>query len=220
MDVLVVAAHPDDELLGVGGTVIKHVDAGDSVHVVIMSEGSSSRYGDHMKSELRCAARRASEVMGSASLTFGDLPDQRLDTLPIIEVTQQIQRLVQEIRPSVVYTHGATDANRDHTVVSEATWTAVRPYSAPWVKRVVFFETPSSTEWGMPLTGKALVPNFFSDISQQLTRKLQAMAEYESETRPYPHPRSLRALEERARHYGSLCGLEAAEPLVLARLVE
>lgn len=216
--VLVVAAHPDDEVLGGGATFAKHVDAGDDVHAVVVSEGASARYVDAMRSTLRECAERSAEIIGFSSIRFLSLPDQRLDALPLVDVTQAIEVIVSELRPSVVYTHSHVDVNADHGVVARATWTACRPYAAPSVERLLAFETPSSTEWAWPMTEAAFLPGWFVDVGATLQRKLDAMACYPSELRDYPHPRSERALSERAAYWGSVSGCAAAEPFVVLRV--
>ncbi len=219
MRVLVVAAHPDDELLGPGGTLARHVHEGDEVHVRILSDGVSSRYPTHMQSVLTGAASQVGTHLRFASVTVDDFPDQRLDQLPLLEVTQRIESAVDELRPEFVYTHFHGDVNADHGIAAQATWTACRPYVAPQLRQFAVFETPSSTEWGWPVAGSQFLPNHFVDIGDYLGLKLDAMALYESELRPYPHPRSIRALTERAAHWGSVVGREAVEAFQVMREV-
>ncbi len=218
MSVLVVAAHPDDELLGPGGTLARHVLEGEEVHAVILAEGASSRYEDGMAGVLASASRDAAKLLGLSSVEVGSFPDQRLDTLPLLEVTQHVEAIVDQLRPTVVYTHFPGDVNADHGVVARATWTACRPYVVPRLRRFAVYETASSTEWAWPL-GDAFRPNHFVDIEATLSQKLRAMACYESELRPYPHPRSLQALEERAAHWGSQVGRRAVEAFQVLREV-
>jgi LmbE family N-acetylglucosaminyl deacetylase len=215
--VLVVASHPDDEVLGGGGTFAKHVDAGDEVHAVVISEGATARYEDGMRSTLRSCAERSGAVIGFSSIRFLSMPDQRLDATPLLEVTQALEPIISELKPQIVYTHSHVDVNADHGVVARATWTACRPYAAPTVRRLLAFETPSSTEWAWPTTESAFQPAWFVDVSETLQRKLDALACYEPELRDYPHPRSLRALAERAAYWGSTVGARAIEPFVLLR---
>jgi LmbE family N-acetylglucosaminyl deacetylase len=217
MKVLLVAAHPDDEVLGPGGTVTRHVAEGDEVTILILADHGSVRYDEERMREVRRAARAASSRMGVSEVRFGELEDQKLDVLPILEVTQRVEAMLQEVQPEIVYTHHRGDINRDHTVVHEATLTAARPYSAPFVRRVLCYETPSATEWAGPYPESAFVPNLFVDISDHLEAKLQAMAEYPSELREAPHPRSLEALRSHAAHWGSVIGVTAAEPFMLVR---
>lgn len=217
--VLVVAAHPDDEVLGAGATLARHVDAGDDVHAVIVSEGASSRYPTEAATELALAAERSASVIGFKSLRMLGLPDQRLDGLPLIDVVQTLEPLIADVRPDVIYTHSTSDVNVDHGVVSRAVWTASRPFAAPWLSAIYAFETPSSTEWSVP-GDPQFRPQRYVDTHAVLQRKLDAMACYEKELRDYPHPRSLRALRERAAYWGSHAGVLSAEPFEVMRQIE
>jgi LmbE family N-acetylglucosaminyl deacetylase len=200
----------------------RHALAGDQVHALVLADGATSRYADGMDEVLAKCAHRAAEVLGLASLRMLSLPDQRLDVLPLVQVTAQVEAVVAELKPRVVYTHFPGDANADHAVVARAAWTACRPYVLPGLRRFAVFETPSSTEWGWPVQGGGIsgfAPTVYTDVAGTLERKLDAMACYGTELRDYPHPRSLRALRERAAYWGSHVGLAAAEPLQLLREV-
>jgi LmbE family N-acetylglucosaminyl deacetylase len=214
---LIVAAHPDDELLGVGGTAAQHARRGDSVRSVVMCEGISVRYSPEREAEVQEQGQRAASLLGVTKLDLLRNPDQRLDTLPISELTGQVEKIVQDFQPDVVYTHFAGDLNRDHRVVAEAVLVACRPYVAPSVREILMFETASSTEWGIPLMMPHFVPTVFVSISDVLNLKLEAFKCYTAELRQYPHPRSLEALRERAQYWGSQVNQSAAEPFVLVR---
>lgn len=218
LKVLVIAAHPDDEVLGPGGTLIRHFKSGDEIRAVIVCSAHSIRYreGEH---DQPGDAQRASHYLGATTAGLG-FPDQRLDAGSNLELIQALEREVQEFRPDVVYTHHWGDVNADHGRIAEAVDVAVRPFSAPWVKRVYAFHTPSSTEWTASRRDRPFVPNVFSDITAELDRKLDAMRCYQSELRRYPHPRSLRSLRERAGLWGSVANMTAAEPLMLLRARE
>lgn len=216
--VLVLAAHPDDELLGVGGTLARHVHGGDAVHAVVLAEGASSRYRSGLAEDLAKSAQRAAEMLRLSSLELWDLPDQRLDTLPLIDVVQRVEAVVDELRPDLVYTHFPGDVNADHEVVARAAWTACRPYVLPRLRRFAVFETPSSTEWGWS-AGSPFTPSLYVDVTGTLDAKLEAMACYETELRPPPHPRSLGALRERAAYWGSRVGRQSVEPFQVLREV-
>ncbi len=218
--VLVVAAHPDDELLGAGGTLAKHVADGDEVHAAVLSDGALSRYDPHMVGVLADCARRAGKVLGLTSVSVSAFPDQRLDTVPLTDLTRAIEEFVDQVRPTVVYTHFPHDVNADHGRVAQAAWVACRPYVVPGLRRFAVYETPSSTEWAWPLTGSVFAPALFVDIAATLEIKLTAMACYESELREYPHPRSLTALTERAAYWGSRIGVASAEAFQVLREVE
>jgi LmbE family N-acetylglucosaminyl deacetylase len=214
--IAVIGAHPDDELLGAGGTLALHALGGDDVHAIIVADGAGSRYSPEMKDTLEKQARRAAEVIGFASLRLLALPDQRLDTIPLIELTQRFEALLDDIAPGIVYTHFPEDVNDDHRVVAKCAWVACRPYRRR-LSRFAVFETPSSTEWGWPLPGTSLQPSLFVDITAALDVKVAAMECYETELRDYPHPRSARALRERAAQWGSVVDCLAAEPFRVLR---
>jgi LmbE family N-acetylglucosaminyl deacetylase len=217
--VLVVSAHPDDEILGVGGTVARHVRAGDQVTVVIAADGATSRYAAGAESMLRRCGEAAAAVLGVEDLRFLGMRDQRLDEGALIDVIQPIEKLVAEVRPEIVYTHHWGDLNRDHRAVSEAMTVACRPVGEGYPRRVLLFETPSASEWSAPDPGLQFIPTYFVDIAATIETKLEAMARYESELRPAPHPRSLSALRTRAQYWGQLVGRSYVEPFVLLREV-
>ena len=217
--IVVIGAHPDDELLGAGGTLARHVLSGDEVHAIVVADGARSRYPAELAATLEKQAHRAAEVIGFASLQLLSLPDQRLDTVPLIELTQRLEGVLDEIDPSIVYTHFPEDVNADHGLVARCAWTACRPYRRPQVRKFAVFETPSSTEWAWPMPGTELRPNLFVDVTDTLTTKIAAMDCYETELRDYPHPRSGRALRERAAYWGSHIGRPAAEPFAVLREV-
>ena len=217
MNVLVVAAHPDDELLGLGGTIASHTAKGDRVKVAVMCEGFSSRYNGDWDAEVRKQAKQAAQILGVTDLVLGDLPDQRLDTVPLCEVTKKVDQLIAESEPEVIYTHFGGDINHDHRKLTEAVLVAARPYSAPWVKEVLMFETPSSTEWGSPTLASPFQANVFVDVSKFLELKIKAFSCYSAEVRPSPHPRSLEALTDRARYWGSIINRPCAEAFLLVR---
>ena len=221
MTVLVVAAHPDDEALGCGGTIARHAAAGDDVVVVFIADGVTSRAPDEDRSaELvrrQEAARAAAAILGVRDVRFGDLPDNRLDTVPLLSVAQAVEAVVREVGPTTIYTHFAHDLNVDHRLVHEAVITAVRPQPGAAVTTVLTFETPSSTEWRAPGVGTPFAPDWFVDITDTLDLKLRALDAYAEEMRPWPHPRSREAIAHLAHWRGSTVGRIAAEAFVLAR---
>lgn len=219
MNVLVVAAHPDDEILGVGGTIASHVARGDQVRLAVMCEGVSSRYSPERDSEIRRQATEAARILGVTDVVLGDLPDQRLDTLPLGEIVNQVDSLMGAVQPEVIYTHFAGDVNRDHRVLAEAVLISARPYSARSLREILMFETPSSTEWSSPVLTTPFQPSVYVDIGEFLERKIKAFSCYSAELRPFPHPRSPEALADRARYWGSVVNRKSAEPFVLVRSI-
>ena len=222
--VLVVAAHPDDEVLGCGGTIAQHADAGDQVQVLIVAEGATSRLqkrdrlqADEELSTLAQSAQRAGSILGAAGVELLDLPDNRLDSLDRLDLIKRIEQRIDQHQPSVVYVHHAGDVNVDHRRLHEAVVTACRPTPGQPVKCLLSFEVASSTEWQPPGSASAFQPNWFVDISAQWQRKREALEAYASEMRPWPHARSLKAVEHLARWRGAQVGVEAAEAFCLLR---
>ena len=222
--ILVIAAHPDDEILGCGGTIAKHVKNGDEVIVVIMAEGLTSRdlERDRDKREkdlfdLGKIAESANKLLGVKSLFLHDLPDNRMDSVDRLEIIKVVENYIKKINPSTIYTHHSGDVNIDHRRIHEAVVTACRPQPNNCVKNVLFFEVASSTEWQTSNFNVPFIPNWFVDISETLALKLQALKIYNSEMRDYPHSRSIEALEYLAKWRGSCVGVESAEAFVLGR---
>jgi LmbE family N-acetylglucosaminyl deacetylase len=211
--VLVVAPHPDDEVLGLGGTLARHAAEGDEVHALILCEGVSLRYPDATEDFLAREGRGAAAVLGLASWTLVGLPDQGLDRVSLVEVAAPIERAVRELKPSVLYVPWRGDVNRDHQLAHEAALVAAR-CKAACVQRIIAYETPSETEWGVPYT---FSPNYFVDISRFLATKLEAMQCYASQASPAPHPRSIEHLRVRAHYWGHCMMMAAAEPFALLR---
>lgn len=220
MRVLVLAAHPDDEILGMGGTVARHTDAGDEVRIVVVTDGSSTQYpGDsEIRARKEAEAVRAAAELGVQDYVHLDLPDMRLDTLPHVDVNRVVEEQLVELSPEVVYTPHP-DVNRDHRVLFDSVAVATRPTPGQPVRRVLTYAPTSSTEW-TPSALNWFVPNWFVDITGALDRKLAAFAHYETERRDYPHPRSERAIRATAEFYGAGCGCEHAEPFVLVRSLQ
>ena len=218
--ILVIGAHPDDEILGLGGTLARHRALGDRVIAGLVADVGDVRYKQDTIDLVRECAQRSASILGIESVHFGGFPEQALEQLRIIEITQWIELLIADTEPEIIYTHHRGDINHDHQLVHAATLTAARPYNATSVKRVLTFETPSSTEWSGPYPEYLFAPNVFVDITATLGQKLEAMAAYPTELRDFPHPRSLESLRARATYWGSQIGVEAAEPFFLVREIQ
>jgi len=222
--VFIVAAHPDDEVLGCGGIIARHADAGDHVQVLILAEGATSRQQQRDRgqvnaelSNLARAAQKAGEILGASEVELLDLPDNRLDSLDRLDLIKLIEARIERYQPQIVYTHHSGDVNVDHRRLHQAVVTTCRPTPGHCVRRLLSFEVASSTEWQPPGSAPAFQPNWFVDISAQWERKQLALEAYASEMRPWPHARSIQALEHLARWRGAQVGVEVAEAFCLLR---
>lgn len=226
MNILVVAAHPDDEILGVGGTIAKHIAAGDTVDVLILGEGQTSRFarredaGAEILEELHADTLRAAAVLGIRHVSFENFPDNRFDSVPLLEIVKAVEAKTDELQPRIVYTHHGGDLNVDHQRTFQAVLTATRPMEDQPVKEIYAFETVSSTEWNFAYGDTAFTPNVFVKLTErQFAAKLEAMEAYRTELREYPHPRSLKMLEASANRWGGVSGARFVEAFETVRLI-
>lgn len=224
--VLVVAAHPDDEILGCGGTIIKHSLDGDDVYVLIMAEGLTSRdnsrnvdYREKELRELHSKSMEAAKIMGVKDVRLLSFPDNRMDGIELLDVVKKVEEVVEAVKPEIVYTHHAGDVNIDHTVTHNAVITACRSLPDCTVKTLLFFETLSSTEWQMMTSDKMFYPNWYENITDVFDKKIEALKCYDSEMREYPHPRSYINVEHLARYRGMIIGCNMAEAFSLGRMI-
>lgn len=214
--VLVVCAHPDDESLGLGGTISLHTKNTDQVFVLVFATGQLGR-DDSKKgvTERRNQGKKACSILGVKTVEFLDYEDQVLDRIPLSELTVKIEKVINKFRPTVVYTHFWGDANQDHRRVYEATLIATRPVSASTVKKLICFEIPASTEWSY--ADNKFSPNLFVDISKTYEKKLKAIKQYKNEISKYPHPRSEQAVTNRSKYWGNSIKSNHAEAFVIVR---
>lgn len=225
--ILIVAAHPDDEVIGCGGTIARHVDEADDVHILIAAEGATSRLHnrdcDYLSKDLAnlaCAANNSCSILGAASVELLNMPDNRLDSMDRLDLIKIVEERINYYNPHTVYVHHSGDVNVDHRRLHEAVVTACRPTPDHSVKRLLSYEVASSTEWQPPGSAPAFQPNWFVDVSAQLSRKKKALIAYSSEMRSWPHARSIAALEHLARWRGAQVGVDAAEAFCLLRQLQ
>lgn len=225
MNVLVVAAHPDDEVLGCGGTIARLAKEGHAVYIAILAEGITSRYDDpddapeEQLFQLRDRAEQVGKLLGARDVYLYGLPDNCMDCVPLLDVVKIIEQLVDNLKPEVVYTQHGGDLNIDHAILYRAVLTATRPTPECPVKQLYAYEVASSTEWAFGQFAPAFQPNVFVDVTDTLELKIQAMQLYESEARKYPHPRSPEALRAQAMRWGTVVGVQAAEAFQVVRWV-
>ncbi len=226
MNILVIAAHPDDEVLGCGGTLARWAAEGHDVHVLLLADGESARSatahsasGTVLMEQRNCAARNARDILGCKSCELLALPDNRLDGMELLDIVRLIEATIERIRPQTLLTHHCGDVNIDHSVVHDAVVTACRPQPGHLVSELLFFEVPSSTEWRPAGSALPFQPNVFVDISGTLAIKHAALGAYSGEMRAFPHPRSHQAVEALARWRGASVGVDAAEAFMLGRKI-
>jgi|SRR5579871_63100 len=223
--ILVVAAHPDDEILGCGATAARLVREGHHVHFAILGEGLTARHSNRSDAEksdlekLHQQVRSAAAKLGVTDVALYGFPDNRLDTVPLLEVVKIVEELIERLRPEILYTHHDGDLNVDHGVIHRAVLTATRPVQGHPVREVYAFEVPSSTEWAFQRVQPAFRPNVFVDVAGTVEAKIAAMECYRSEAREFPHPRSPQALRAIAARWGSVAGFCAAEAFELVRSI-
>lgn len=221
--ILIVAAHPDDEVLGCGGTIARLNKEGYKITTLILGEGISSRddVRDVKKREkdilaLKGEAKKASAILGVREIFFHDFPDNRFDTVSFLDIVKVIERIKNNVKPEIIFTHYEKDLNIDHQITFRAVITATRPIKGETVKEIYSFEILSSTEWSYPLS---FSPNVFYDISETIDVKLRALKEYKTELREYPHPRSLEGIKLIAKNWGMKVGLNYAEAFKCVRRI-
>ena len=235
MKILIIVAHPDDEILGMGGTILNHTKKGYDVTIVYLTTGIASRRSSNYNNspsyklsknesikikkqilELQNDAKNSSKILGVKKTIFFDYPDNELDTVPLLKIIKTIEEIVSSIMPDRIYTSHFADLNVDHRTVFEAILTACRPTGLP-VKEIICFEILSSTEWTFSYDFK---PNYFINIEKELASKIKAMKIYKNEIRKFPHPRSIENIKISAKRWGTVCGFNAAEAFQIIRKFE
>lgn len=219
MTVLVIAPHPDDEILGCGGVIAKRAEAGDDVWVCIVSEGKRPMYSKEFIEKERAETRIAHNAIGVGHLIRFSLPTARLDTVPQSEINRTLAEVVEMIQPDVVFIPHRGDIHRDHQIVADAAMVALRPCGEYKARRILAYEVLSETDWNIPNTQNAFIPNVYEDITEYLNFKLMAMKGYDSQLKRYPAARSLEGIEALAMHRGVTVGFEYAEAFMLIREV-
>jgi len=220
---LVVCAHPDDEVLGCGGTVAKLVKEGYEAHVLILGEGITSRDETRIRGkrknniqELKRQALKANKIIGVKNIVTCDYPDNRFDRVDLLDIVKTIEKVKNKVKPHIVFTHYGRDLNIDHRMVYQAVLTATRPSCKESVKGIYSFEIVSSTEWNYPLS---FSPDMFFDISETLDVKLNALKEYHREITYDGSLRSLKGIELSAQYWGASVGLKYAEAFKVVRII-
>lgn len=225
MNVLVICAHPDDEVLGLGGTLVKHKINGDNVYSCILCERATARQNKPEHQHFLKQIHEAANIIGIKDIMFFDFPNIRMNVIPMLDIVQSIEKSIIKFKPTIIYTHHVGDLNDDHKIVFNATMAAIRlperqnieELPTNLIREVLCYEVPSSTEWGAPLPGLVFSPNVFVDIKETFKLKIKALQQYVEIVKEYPHPRSLENLEALAKYRGAQSGYELAEAFMLVR---
>ena len=236
MKILVIVAHPDDEVLGMGGTIKKLTKSNHEIKIVIMATGISARRSTDFKNSsqynvnknkkdimnkqiktLKIHATKAAKLLGVSNIEFLNYPDNEMDKISNLELTKSVEGIIKKFKPETIYTHTPFDVNVDHVSCYNAVLTATRPKKNTNVKKVMSFEVPSSSEWNFT---SIFTPNTFVDISHELKHKIKALECYKTELQKYPHPRSAKALQAIGNRWGTVSGFSVAEAFSLVRLLE
>ena len=221
--ILVIAAHPDDEVLGCGATIAKLSKKNSNVRVIFLSDGETSRLKPkNNKNKILIKnrenqAKKAAKILGIKSLKFYRLPDNALDKVPLIKINKIIETEIKKFRPRVIFTHSNHDLNVDHIIAHNSTITVCRPFKFKFINSIFAFEISSSTESNFKISKKKFFPNVFVDIKKEIKKKLKALAIYKNEIEKWPHPRSIKGVKILSNYRGFQSGLECAEAFQLIR---
>jgi LmbE family N-acetylglucosaminyl deacetylase len=222
--VLIVAAHPDDEVLGCFGTVARLIKQGYEAYTLILGEGKTSRdesrIVENKKDEievLNSEIQKANDIIGVKKVFVESFPDNRFDSVDLLDIIKVVSKVKEEVKPDIIFTHYEHDLNIDHQITYKAVITATRPMEDEPVSEIYSFEILSSTEWNYPLS---FSPDIFYDISETIDLKVNAMKEYKSELCEYPHPRSLEGIELNAKYHAMRVGKRYVEAFKSIRVLK
>jgi len=211
MKILVIAAHPDDEVIGMGAT-IKKLSGKNHIHLCVVSEGATAQYNDKKMIQVRQeSCKKSGKILGISNITFLDFPDMKLDMIPHLEINVAIEKVIAKTKPDIIYTTPYNDLNKDHLIVFESTLVAARPVSRS-IKEILCYELPGFTK-------NPFKPNMYVDITNQLVHKIKAFKMYKSEIKKYPHPRSIKSIENLSIQRGVESGLRNAEGFELIKRI-
>ncbi len=218
--ILVVAAHPDDEILGCGGTLARFRDEGNKIQSIFFTNGVSSRDKKETKKAIKIRKKNALSVakkLKSNKPIFFDYPDNQLDTIPLLKIIKKIEKVLKIFKPNIIFTHFDKDLNIDHQIVSKAVTTATRPLSGSKLEMILFFEILSSTEWTYQNNKNSFTPNYFINVEKFISKKKDLLKIYREELREWPHSRSLRGIEILSNYRGMMSGTSNAEAFILSK---
>lgn len=218
-NILILAPHPDDEVLGCGATIKKLSDEGNQLFVLVVTRGSSKFYSDDKIENVRNEALQAHKLLGVKHTFFLDFPAPELDTLALADISKEIAKVLNDNKINVLYLPHRGDIHNDHRVVFNAGLVAARPVGEYSVKEIYVYETLSETEWAAPFADDAFIPTCFVNVENTLNSKIEAMKCFKSQLKAFPNPRSLETIEALAKFRGSTVGFKAAEAFMVIRQI-
>ncbi len=217
--ILILAPHPDDEVLGCGGIIRKYRDQGKQVYVLIITRGKPGIYDEKKITNIRNEALAAHKVLGVSETVFLGFPAPELDLISVSELARAISKVIERFTIDTLFIPHHGDIHHDHKAVYNAGLVAGRPVNENTVKKIYVYETLSETEWAPPTGNDAFIPNFFIDIEKEFNHKIEAMKCYQSQLRAFPSSRSLKSLESLANLRGSTVGCHCAEAFMVVRII-
>ena len=220
MKVLIIAPHPDDEVLGCGGTIAKHVAFGNEVYVCVVTKGAEPLFSEEQVEKVRGECRKANNILGVKGIEFLDFPAAMLEEVPRYKLNDALSNIIQNIKPNEVYIPHRGDMQLDHKLIVDAAMVALRPKYEHVVNRIYSYETPSETGWDVPNEENAFIPNVYNDISRHIETKLEALECYQTQMGHYPNARSVEAEKALAMYRGSTVHTEYAEAFELIREIK
>jgi len=219
-NILVIAPHPDDEVLGCGGIIKKYAESGNQVHVLILTRGTPKMYSNERIENVRKEARNAHKILGVQQTVFFDFPAPELDTVPVSEIAKAISDTIKKLDIHIVFLPHRGDIHNDHRMVFNAGLVACRPVGNYTVKEIYAYETLSETEWAAPFGDDTFIPTKFINIKEQIKFKIKAIECFKSQLRAFPNPRSIETIEALAKYRGATVGFERAEGFMTIRNIE
>jgi LmbE family N-acetylglucosaminyl deacetylase len=217
--IMVIAAHPDDELLGVAGTLLKHKERGDDVSILILGDGEISRDENPQVEKRESNAQKMGQKLGVKNLFLEKFLDNQFDSSPLLDIVKVVGKHVDQVKPTIIYTHHPYDLNVDHRLTAQAVLCHCRPMPGLSVKKIATFETVSTTEWQVKRGETAFCPNEYQNITKYIDGKIELLKIYDDEMRPYPHPRSFEGIRVLAQMRGIEVGYEYAEAFEIIRVL-
>lgn len=217
-NILIISVHPDDETLGCGGTILKHIKNIDNVFWLILTNINDEKiWGKERIEQRQLEIEKVTSLFGFKKIIKLNYDTTKLDQLPLDELTKEISHVIKEVKPEVIYLHNRSDVHSDHRISFDAIISATKSFNHPYIKKILMYETISETEFAPALQENVFIPNYFVDISEFIDKKIEIMRIYKSELKEHPFPRSERNIRALATFRGAQCGVDSAEAFMILK---